>query len=453
MKSDPRARSPGGRRSAGPRRLETRLLHGAGEPPGEHGATLPPIVQSTAFAHETAEAMEAVFAGREAGYVYSRIANPTVMRFERRMASLEDGLGAVACASGMAAISSTVLALAGAGDEIVSGNSLFGGTHSLFRHALGRFGIAVRFVDATDADAYRDAITPRTRLVFVETIGNPKLDVPDLRAIGAAARKKGVVFAVDNTVATPLLLRPKTCGADLVIHSTSKFINGHGAAIGGVIVDCGTFDWAHPRYGHLSALHARVRNMAFLAHLRNLVCRDLGCCLSPFNAFLMSVGVESLGVRMERHCANAARVARFLAGDRRVRETRYPGLPGHPNRAVATRQFSGRFGSLLTLRLKSKAECFRFLNGLTLAKNLANLGDTKTLAIHPASTFCRELSEEERRAVGVSDDLVRLSVGIEHEDDILADLDQALAHAGPRRPRAPRRSASPTAANGKETTR
>jgi O-acetylhomoserine (thiol)-lyase len=406
---------------------DTQVLHGAFKPESETGATAIPIFQTASFAYATAEELEAVFAGREPGYVYSRISNPTVTQFERRLALLEDGLGAVACASGMAAISATVLALAGAGDEIVSGNSIFGGTYSLFRQTLGRTGITTRFVEATDVDAYRQAITDRTRLIFVETVGNPKLDVPDLAALAAVARETGVVLVVDNTLTTPLLLQPKTLGADLVIHSTSKFINGHGNAIGGIIVDSGTFDWSHPRYVHLNPFYKRAREMAFLACLRNQICRDLGACLSPFNAFLMSIGVESLGVRMERHCANAARVARFLADHPRVRGVRYPGLAGHPDHPVALRQFAGRYGAVLTLRLDNKAQCFRFINGLKLAQNLANLGDARTLVIHPASTFCRDLSDAERQAVGVSDDLVRLSIGIEDPADILGDIETGLA--------------------------
>ena len=395
--------------------LETLLLHGAYETDAATGATAPCIVQSASFAYETAEELEAVFAGRAPGYVYSRIANPTVAQFERRMTALEEGRGALACASGMAAISAAVLGLAGAGDEIISGNSVFGGTHSLFAKTLARFGIATRFVEAADPEAYRRAVTDRTRLIFVETIGNPKLDVPDLAAISAVAREYGIALAVDNTVTTPVLLRPRSLGADLVIHSTSKFINGHGNAIGGLVVDTGLSDWSGPRYPHLQALRKKAGGMAFLAFLRNQIVRDLGCALSPFNAFLMSIGVESLAVRMERHGENARRVAGFLAAHPKVVEVRYPGLPGHPDRAVAARQFGDRFGAVLTLRLESKARCFRFINGLERIRNLANLGDAKSLVIHPASTFCRELSAE-----------ARLSVGIEHADDIIADLEHGL---------------------------
>jgi len=405
---------------------DTRVLHGGFAPDRESGATALPIVQSSAFAYATAEELEAVFAGREAGYVYSRMGNPTLAGFERRLAALEDGVGAVACASGMAAISATVLALAQAGDEIVAGNSLFGGTLSLFRQTLARAGIVTHLVEAVDIDAYRRAISDRTRLVFLETLGNPKLDVPDLAALAAVTREAGVVLAVDNTLATPLLLQPKTLGVNLILHSTSKFINGHGTAIGGAVIDAGNFDWSSPRYAHLANHHKRFRDKAFLAFLRNPICRDLGGCLAPFNAFLMSVGLESLGVRIERHCANAERVARFLAAHPRVRAVRYPGLPDHPDHALARRQFGGRFGAVLTLTLASRDQAFQFINGLKLAQTLANLGDARTLVIHPASTFCRDLSDADRQAVGVNDALVRLAVGLEHPDDLIADVDQSL---------------------------
>jgi O-acetylhomoserine (thiol)-lyase len=406
--------------------LETKLLHGAYAPEEKTGATSLPIFQSSAFAYESAEQLESVFAGRAPGFVYSRINNPTLDRFERRMTALEEGLASVACASGMAAISTTALALAGAGDEIVSGNSIFGGTYSLFAHTLPRYGITTRFVETTDVDAYRDAITDRTRLIFVETIGNPKLDVPDIEAIAAVAREHGIVLVVDNTVTTPVLCRPKALGADIVIHSTSKYINGHGNAIGGTIVDCGTFDWGTPRYAHLKEYHDRVRQFAFVASLRNRVHRDLGCCFTPFNAFLMSIGMESLALRMERHCSNAAAVAEVLSRDARVEHVRYPGLPAHPNHKVAGRQFDDTYGALLTLQLGTKARCFKFINALQHVQNLANLGDAKTLVIHPASTFCREANDSERNAMGVTEDLVRVSIGIEHVDDICEDITQAL---------------------------
>jgi len=406
--------------------LNTKLLHGANAPEETTGATTFPVFQSTSFAYQSAEQLEAVFDGRDAGYVYSRINNPTLDRFERRMAALEGGIASVSCASGMAAISTTALALAGAGDEIVSGNSVFGGTYSLFAHTLTRYGIATRFVEATDVDAYREAITDRTRMVFVETIGNPKLDVPDIEAIAEVAKEHGIVLVVDNTVTTPVLCRPKALGADIVVHSTTKYINGHGNAVGGIIVDCGTFDWSGPRYAHLKPYYDKVRRFAFLASLRNRVHRDLGCCFTPFSAFLMSIGMESLAVRMERHCSNAQRVAEALSTDERVDEVNFPGIPHHPDHSVAGKQFGSRYGGLLTLKFGTKERCFRFINALQRAHNLANIGDARTLVIHPASTFCRDADDAEREAMGVTDDLVRFSIGIEHVDDILEDIDQAL---------------------------
>ena len=326
----------------------------------------------------------------------------------------------------MGAISTVVLGLAGAGDEIVSGSSVFGGTYSLFAHTLADYGIGTTFVESRAPDAYRRAIGPRTKAVFVETIGNPKLDVPDIAAIAAVVRESGVVLVVDSTVTTPVLLRPKELGAHIVVHSASKYLDGHGNSVGGVIVDCGTFDWSGPRYDRLRPYYERVRDFAFLASLRNRVHRDLGCCLSPFNAFLILTGIESLAVRMDRHCANAARVAEFLSADPRVAEVRYPGLDGHPDRDVAAHQFAGRYGALLTLRLGSKERCFRFVNALRIARDTANLGDARTLVIHPASTICRDADEAERAAMGVTEDLVRFSIGLEHADDIIEDIDHSL---------------------------
>lgn len=391
------------------------------------GASVAPIYQTSSFAYGTAEELEGVFAGRRPGYVYSRIGNPTVDHFEQRMARLEGGLGAVACASGMAAITTAVLGLAGAGDDIVSGSSIFGGTHSLFARTLPRFGIRTKFVDSRDPDAFDNAIGGRTKCLFVEAVGNPKLDVPDLSAICKVAHRNGVAVVVDSTTCTPVLVRPGELGADLIVHSTSKYINGHGSAIGGVIVDRGSFDWSGPRYPQLHEHHRRVGEFAYLASLRSQVHRDIGACFSPFDAFLMCGGLDTLAVRMDRHCANAAAVAQYLRDHPAVDEVRYPGLAGHPDHATAARQFRRGFGALLTCRLGSKQACFDFINGLRHILNVANLGDARTLVIHPASTFCRDADERQRSSMGVTDDLVRLSVGLEHADDIIEDIDQSLS--------------------------
>ncbi len=407
-------------------KIDTKVIHGAYKPDGETGATVAPLVMSTSFTHESAEDIEAVFNGRAPGYVYSRISNPTIMAWERRLTELEGGMATIACASGMAAISTSILALAGAGDEIVSGNSLFGGTYSLFAHTLARYGIKTVFVESTDVSAYAKAITDKTKVIFVETIGNPKMDVPDLAAIATLAKENGIVFVVDSTVTTPIMVRPKEFGADIVVHSSSKFINGHGNALGGAIVDCGTFDWSGDRYEHLHDYHAKAGSFAFMAALRNQYFRDIGACISPFNAFLTNMSVESLAVRMERHCDNALELAGRLDSDKRVEQVRYPGLAGHPGNKVAEAQFDGMYGAVLGFRLGSKERCFQFINGLNRVQNLANLGDAKTLVIHPASTICHDLSEAERQAVGVTDDLVRMSVGIENIEDIWEDVNNGL---------------------------
>ena len=405
---------------------DTLAIHGGGERDAGNGATVAPIWQTSAFAYGTAEELEAVFAGREAGHVYTRISNPTLTAFEKRLTVLEGGLGTLACASGMAAITCATLALCGEGDRIVCGSSVFGGTYSLFDRTLRRCGIETVFVPSTDPEAFAAAVTDRTRLFFVESLGNPRLDVPDIAALGAVARRFGVILAVDNTAVTPMLFQPGRHGAHLVVHSTSKYINGHGTAIGGAVVDCGTYDWGHPRAERVADYYKRARQFAFLAALPSQIHRDLGGCLSPFNAFLMGVGLDSLGVRMERHCANALHVATTLAAHPAVVDVRYPGLAAHPQQAVARHQFGDRFGGLVCIRLGDKDRCFRFLNALRRAQILANLGDAKTLAIHPASTFCREATAPQREAMGVTEDLVRLAIGIEHADDILEDLTQSL---------------------------
>lgn len=405
---------------------ETKLIHSGYSFDETSGATTLPLTQSTAFAYRSAEEIEAVFAGQQPGFIYTRIANPTISAVEARLAQLEGGLGSLAVASGMAAISSLALALAGSGDEIVASISLFGGTYSLFRNTLARYGITVRFVDPSNPASLREAIRDNTRLVFVESIGNPKLDVPDIAALAAITRERGVPLAVDSTVTTPVLLQPKKLGADLIIHSTTKFMNGHGTAIGGVIVDAGSFNWASPRFPHLAPYRARVGQFALLAFLRNRICRDLGCCLSPFNASMLSIGLESLGARMERHCANAVQIATFLAAHDHVNEVVYPGLDTHPDHALARRQFDDRYGAVVTLKLGSRERCFQFINRLKLAKIVANLGEARTLVIHPASTICRDFDAQERLAMGVTDDLIRFSIGLESAADIIADMEQAL---------------------------
>lgn len=405
--------------------FETLLIHGGLEP-GPAGATNIPIVQSSAFAHETAEELEDIFRGRKSGQIYTRLNNPTTEGLERRLALLEGGIAAIATASGMAAITTAVLTVLRSGDEILASSSLFGGTYSLFRDTLSHYGISTRFVDPTDVTALAEGINDRTRIIFVETIGNPKMDVPDIDLIAAVARKAGIPLMVDATVSSPYLARGRDLGADLVIHSTSKYINGTGSTIGGAIIDCGTFNWDSPLFPHFSIFARKYRQFAFSARLRKLTHKDFGACPAPMNSFLLSEGIETLALRMERHCANGLQLARYLKEHPKVSWVNYPGLEDSPFFQVANRQFSGRFGGLLTFGLAGKKEAFRFINGLRLAKNLANIGDAKTLVIHPASTICCDYTPEQQRLLGVSDELVRVSAGLEFGNDIVGDFAQSL---------------------------
>ncbi len=429
----------------------TLAVHAAQERPDPAtGARAVPIYATTSYVFESPEHAARLFGLQEFGNIYTRIMNPTTDVFERRIAALEGGVAAVATASGQAAQTLAILNLAVAGDNIVSSASLYGGTYALFAHTLPRLGITTRFVDGSDLDAVASAIDARTRAVYVETIGNPRLDVPDLAGLARVAHAAGVPLVVDNTFATPILSRPIEHGADIVLHSATKWIGGHGTAIGGVVVDGGTFDWAaHQRFHDLyvkpeAAYHGLVFanafgavdlgngpvNAAFALRLRVLLLRDLGPALSPFNAFLLLQGLETLHLRMERHVANALAVARFLDAHPAVKWVSYPGLPSHPSHQLATRYLDGGYGGVLTFGvLGGEEEARRVISGIRLFSLLANVGDAKSLVIHPWSTTHEQLSDSERRASGVTPDLIRLSVGIEDIGDLLADLNQALCGA------------------------
>lgn len=405
-------------------RFDTLLIHGGNES-NPSGATTLPIVQSSAFAHETAEQLEDLFRGRKIGHVYTRLGNPTIETFERRLALLEGGIAAIATASGMAAITTAVMSVVRSGDEILSSSSVFSGTYSLFRDTLSNFGIGVRFVDPTDLNAVAQAITPKTKLIFTETIGNPKLDVPDIAALAAIAKGAGVPFMVDATVTTPYLVRVKELGADIVIHSTSKFINGTANAIGGAIIDCGTFDWSRDGFPHFAPFHKKYRQFAFTARVRKLIHKDFGACAAPMNSFLTAEGIETLALRMERHCSNALALARFLQEHPRISWVNYPGLPSSGQYQIATSQYRG-YGGILTFGIGDKESSFRLINSLRLVKNMTNIGDAKTMIIHPASTFCCDFTAAEQELMGVTANLLRVSVGIEAIDDIIEDFTQAL---------------------------
>lgn len=407
-------------------KTETLAIHGgfAGDPLS--GATTVPIYQTVSYAHKTAQELADAFEGRMPGYIYTRIANPTTTVLEARLAELEDGISCIATSSGMAAVASVVMGLVRTGDQIVAASGIFGGTVSLFEHTLGRFGVKTVFVDVADTQNFKKVINAGTKLVFVETIGNPRMDVPDIPAIAEIAHAANVPLVVDNTVTTPVLFRPSRFGADIVVHSTSKFINGHGTAIGGAIIDTGNYDWRKGVFDDIRNLSGRVGQLAFLQHLRNLIYRDLGGCPAPMNSFLMLQGLETLPSRMLRHCENAKRLAEYLQAHPKVSWVNYPGLEGNPFRSRVDKLFDGHAGGLLTFGLGDKQKVFRFIDSLKLAKNLANLGDAKTLVIHPGSTIFHEFSSEQQRAMGVVEDLVRVAVGIEDFEDLKADFEQAI---------------------------
>lgn len=406
--------------------FETRAVHAGFSQDKETGATSLPIYQTAAFAYQSAEELSDVFAGKKFGYVYSRIANPTITAFENRINSLENGRAAVATSSGMAAIATIILSLARQGEEIISSKSIFGGTYLLYREILERNGITVKYVEAPDVDAYRAAVTDKTRLIFLETIGNPKLDVANIAGVAKVAKNACVPLVCDSTLTTPYLFQAKKFGVDVCVHSTTKYISGGGGAIGGVLIDLGNFNWRECRTPEIRKLSKKFGEFAFIVRCRKGILQNLGACLAPFNAYLQNLGLETMALRMERHCSNALKLARFLKENKKVARTTYPGLPESPYYRIARKQFSNGFGGLLTFQLSSRKDCFRFINSLKLAKNAVNLGDNKTLVIHPASTIFQDCSPDETEAAGVNDSLIRVSVGIENTKDIITDFDQAL---------------------------
>jgi len=418
---------------------ETLALHAGQAPDPATNARAVPIYATTSYVFNGADHAARLFALEEFGNIYTRIMNPTTGVFEERVAAIEGGVGALGLASGQAAETLTILNLARAGDNIVSSSSLYGGTYNLFAHTLPKIGITTRFVDGTRPEAFAEAIDERTRAVFLETIGNPRLDVHDLRAIADAAHAQGVPLVVDNTFA-PLLARPIEHGADIVIHSATKWIGGHGTAIGGVVVDGGNFDWAasgrFPDFVEPDPSYHGVRyvdafgKLAFIIKLRVQLLRDIGPALSPFNAFLFLQGLETLPLRIARHSENALTIARWLEARPEVTWVSYPGLPSHPSYRLAKDYLTGGFGGIVTFGVRGGAQAGRrLIDAVKLFSLLANVGDAKSLIIHPASTTHQQLGAEDQLATGVTPDLVRLSVGLEHPDDLIADLEQGLRAA------------------------
>ncbi len=420
-------------------RPETLALHAGQEPDSATNARAVPIYQTTSFTFDSTEHAANLFALAEPGNIYTRIMNPTWNVLEERLTALEGGVGALVTASGQAAVTYAVLNIARAGDNIISTSQLYGGTYNFFAHTLPQYGVEVRWVDADDPAGIAALADDKTRLVFGEVIGNPRLNVLDIPAWAEAAHAQGLPLILDNTVPTPVGTRAFDLGADVVVHSLTKFIGGHGTSIGGAIVDSGNFDWdanaarfpgltqPDPSY-HGVVWREALGPAAFIGRARTVLLRNTGAALSPFNAFLILQGIETLPLRMERHNANALAVARHLADHPDVDWVSYPGLDDSPYKEVADRVLTGGYGALVTFGVKGGAEAGKtFIESLKIFSHLANIGDAKSLAIHNASTTHSQLSEEELAAAGVTQETVRLSVGIEHIDDIIGDLDQALA--------------------------
>lgn len=409
-------------------RFNTSLLHSS-TPADKFGATQTPVYQVSAFSLDSAEQLEKVFANKAAGFAYTRIGNPTVDAFEKRIAALEGGIGAVACSSGMSAVTMGLLNILRAGDEVIAGSGLFGGTIDLFGD-LAQFGITTRFVDTVTADSIRPLINEHTRAVFAELIGNPKLDIVDIKSVAAVCHESDIPLIIDSTTATPYLIHPFEFGADIVIHSASKYINGGGNSIAGIIIDSGNFKWDTEKYPGL-AEYKKFGKFAYLAKLRGGIWRNVGACLSPFNAYMCSVGLETLGLRMERICDNAKKLAEHLRTLDGVK-VNYPALDDSPYCSLAQSQFGGKGGAILTVRAGSRERAFRLINSLKYALIATNIGDVRTLVIHPASTIYLHATEQQRENAGVYDDTIRVSIGIEDIGDLTEDFENAVkaANAG-----------------------
>jgi O-acetylhomoserine (thiol)-lyase len=420
-------------------KVETLALHGGQEPDPTTGSRAVPIYQTTSYQFKNTEHAANLFALKEFGNIYTRIMNPTNDVLEKRVALLDGAVGALAVSSGQAATTLAVLNVAQAGDDIVSSDNLYGGTYNLFHYTLPRLGVRVHFVKSNDLPAFQRAITPHTKAIYAESIGNPKLDVADLEGLSRVAHQNGIPVILDNTV-SPYLLRPIDFGVDVVVYSATKFIGGHGTSIGGLIVDSGKFDWANgkfpliaepdPSYHGLNFIEALkpLGNIAYIIKARVTLLRDVGTAMSPFNAFLFLQGLETLHLRMARHSENARAVAQYLSKHPKVSWVNYPGLDSSPDHERAKKYLPKGAGAILGFGIKGGLEAGRkFIDSLQLVSHLANVGDAKTLAIHPATTTHQQLSPEEQLSTGVTPDFVRLSVGIEHIDDIRADIEQALA--------------------------
>jgi O-acetylhomoserine (thiol)-lyase len=416
--------------------IETLLLHAGQSPDPATLSRAVPIYQTTSYVFKSSEHAANLFGLKEFGNIYTRLMNPTTDVLEQRMAALDGGIGALAVASGQSAITYAVLNIAQAGQNIISTNYLYGGTYNLFHYTLPKLGITVKFVDSSDPENVRRAIDENTRLVYTESVGNPKNNVDDFEAIGAIAHAAGIPFVVDNTVTTPFLFKPLEHGADIVVYSLTKFIGGHGTSIGGAVVDGGKFPWDNGRFPEFTepdpSYHGlkyweALGNLSYILKMRVTLLRDTGACLSPFNAFQFLQGLETLHVRMPRHVENARAVAAWLEQNPLVAWVNYPGLASHKDHARARKYLPKGEGAIIGFGIKGGMEAGKkFIDSVKLLSHLANIGDAKSLVIHPASTTHQQLSEEEQEASGVTADFIRLSIGLEHIDDIIADIQQAL---------------------------
>lgn len=420
-------------------RFETLSVHGGLSPDPVTGARAVPIYQNNAYQFKSTEHAANLFALAEPGYIYTRIHNPTTTVFEERVSLLEGGVGALAVASGMAAITLGILNLAEAGDEIVSASTLYGGTYNLFAVTLPKYGIKVRFVDAENPENFRAAITPKTKAVFAETIGNPSLQVLDIEKVAEIAHESGVPLIIDNTFATPYLCRPIEYGADIVVHSATKWLLGNGTTTGGVIVDGGKFDWNSSKFPGFTTPDSSYHDLvyaeaigaaAYIVKARVQLLRDLGPALSPQNAFLFTLGLETLHVRMKEHVANTQKVVEYLENHSAVTWVSYPGHPSHPDCELAKKYLPKGAGSMVVFGIKGGKEAgAKLIDSISLWAHVANVGDAKSLIIHPASTTHQQLDAEGLKAAGVSEDLIRLSIGIENVDDLIEDLEFAIEQA------------------------
>lgn len=408
--------------------FNTLLLHGGVKREEKNGATLTPIYQTSAFEHSSAEELEKIFENKAMGFSYTRVGNPTIEAFEARITKLEGGIASIACASGMAALTNAFLNILQAGDEIVTSASLYGGSIDLFKD-FEAFGITTNYVENNDWEAFEAAVNDRTRIIFAETIGNPRLDVTDIKTLAEFAHGHGLPLMIDNTVATAMLVQPLSLGADIVVNSSSKYINGSSNSISGVLTDGGRFKWDTEKYPGMKD-YVKYGPYAYTAKLRNGLFRNIGACLSPQNAFLNQIGLETMGLRMERQCKNAQILAEWFQDTQKDIIVNYLGLKSSPWHGIAKEQFRDYYGAVLTIRVGSKERAFALINELKLPYKLSNIGDVRTLVLHPASTISLHSTEKQKEDAGVFDDLIRISVGIEDVEDLQEDFAQALERTG-----------------------